>query len=118
MDLSNGSACGSGRCCNYRLNADMHGFHLLRMRTFNLMLLHQSVAQLCGCSSLQEVQWANYSDFQHPDADANPATPTGETDDVAAMMASLKPQSSAPKLRLDWDAAYAILAAANATKAQ
>jgi hypothetical protein len=65
----------------------------------------------------QEVKWANYSDFQRPDADANPATPTGEPEEVAAMLAGLKPQGGAPKLRLDWDAAHAVLAAANVTRA-
>lgn len=64
---------------------------------------------------MQDVKWANYSDFQLPDEDQNPATPTGEPDDVATMMAGLKPQSGKPKLRLDWEAAYAVLAAANAT---
>lgn len=65
----------------------------------------------------QEVKWANYSDFQHPDADANPATPTGEPDEVAAMLAGLKPRGGTPQLRLDWDAAHAVLAAANVTRA-
>lgn len=66
---------------------------------------------------LQDVKWANYKDFQAPDEDQNPATPhTLEPGEIAEMMAGMKPRSSGrPKLRLDWDAAYAILAAANAT---
>ena len=70
-----------------------------------------------GSLHTKEVKWANYSDFQHPDADANPATPIGELDEVTAMLASLAPQGGAPKLRLDWDAAHAVLAAANVTRA-
>ena len=69
------------------------------------------------CVHRQGVKWANYSDFQHPDAEENPATPTGEPAEVAAMLAGLKPRGGAPKLRLDWDAAHAVLAAANVTRA-
>jgi hypothetical protein len=70
-----------------------------------------------ACGGLQKVKWADYTDFQHPDAnedaDGDLATAPGEPDDPAAAMAGLDSQGTFPKLRLDWDAAHAIAGAAD-----
>lgn len=65
----------------------------------------------------QNVKWANYSDFEPAGADANPPTPTEEEANVTAMLAAIKPQTGHAKLRLDWEAAFAVLAAANVSSA-
>lgn len=72
-----------------------------------------------------EAKWANYSDFEPSGANANPVTTTFE-DGTPATAGSKSVEAgsgggdaaaeAAPQLRLDWEAAFALLAAANRTR--
>jgi hypothetical protein len=117
MASLSGSGSVSGRCSRLWWHSANGRAHELHATWLVAGLPHGQLTCGRGFACLQDVKWADYSDFQLPDANANPPTPTVEPGDVAAMMASLKPQVL-PKLRLDWDAAHAMLAAANATLTQ
>lgn len=62
-----------------------------------------------------DAKWDNYADFEPSGASANPVTASDGAEVAAGGTVGGGAAAARPKLRLDWEAAWALLAAENAS---
>jgi len=62
-----------------------------------------------------DAKWDNYADFEPSGASTNPVTASDGEEVAAGGTDGGGAAAARPKLRLDWEAAWALLAAANAS---